>query len=93
MSGVPLSALAVNNVALGHLDFRYEFIKKQYLLLRSNVGSTSKFVEELLTKSEFIYGGSFGYSYQSPVGPIGILFSTSNLRKSLGVYFNIGVNL
>lgn len=92
MTGVPYSAMLVNNVAIGHLDFRYEFLPKSYLYLKTNVGATSNFIEELLVNSDFIYGASLGYAYNSPVGPIGLLVSASNIRKSLDLYFNIGVN-
>ena len=30
------------------------------------------------------------YAYNSPIGPISILFDVSNIDKSLGVYFSLG---
>jgi NTE family protein len=92
MNGLPYTAKLVNNVVLGHLDFRYELFPKNYIELKTNAGATSNFVEELFVKSDFLYGGGLGYTYKSPIGPIGLLFSASNLRKSVDIYFNIGVN-
>ncbi len=92
MTGLPYTALLVNNVILGHLDFRYELFPKNYIVLKSNACATSHYVEDIFVKSDFAYGGGLGYTYKSPIGPIGILVSASNLRKSLDLYFNIGVS-
>ena len=92
MNGLPYTSIITNNVILGHLDYRYELFPKNYIELKTNAGATSNFVEELLVKSDFVYGGGLGYTYKSPIGPIGVLFSASNLRKSIDIYFNIGVN-
>ncbi len=92
MNGLPYTAQIVDNVVIGHLNFRYELFPKNFIELKTNAGATSDYVEELFVKSDFLYGGGLGYTYKSPIGPIGILFSASNLRKSLDIYFNIGVN-
>ena len=37
-----------------------------------------------------MFGIGLKYAYNSPIGPISILFDVSNIDKSLGVYFSLG---
>ena len=93
MPGLPYTSVIDNNFGAVYLDFRYELFPKNFLFLRTSVGANSTYFEKLLVNSQLLYSGTFGYSIQSPIGPIGIQIGTSNLDKELGVYFNIGVDL
>lgn len=93
MPGLPYTSVIDNNFGAVYLDFRYELFPKNYIFLRTSVGANSTYFEELLINSQLLYSGTFGYSIQSPIGPIGIQFGTSNLDQKLGVYFNIGFDL
>lgn len=44
----------------------------------------------MFTESRNLFGIGLKYAYNSPIGPISILFDVSNIDKSLGVYFSLG---
>jgi NTE family protein len=88
--GLPFSAIFTNNLAYGRLDIRYQFFEKHYIILKTNIASHSEFFEELLTNSEFVYGGGLAYSLNSLVGPIELGVNVSNLHYNPSVFVNIG---
>ncbi len=93
MPGVPFSAFIINNVAITYLDLRYKLWDSHYIYLRPNAALVSNYFEELLTNSILIFSASVGYTYNSPIGPIGLQLNTSTLNKELGLYINIGMDI
>lgn len=93
MPGLPYTSVVSNNFSAAYFNFRLQAWSNHYFFLRSSVGSASSNFETLLTNSILLYSGSLGYSYSSPIGPIGIQVGSSNLNKQLGVYFNIGMDI
>ena len=93
MPGLPYSAVVTNNVSIAYMDFRYKLWNNHFLYAKPSFALAAKNFEELLTDSELLFSGTVGYTYQSPVGPIGLQFGTSNLNRSIGIYFNIGMEL
>ena len=92
MPGIPYTATVTNNLAAAYFNIRYEALPHHYVYLRSSIGAVSDLAEEILTNSKLLYGATIGYSYQSPVGPIGIQVGSSNVRTKPHVYFNIGMD-
>lgn len=88
--GLPFSARISNNLLYGRLDFRYQFFKKHYITIKTNVAAESEYFEELITKSHFTYGGGLSYSLNSLVGPIELGLNISNRHKVPSIFFNIG---
>ena len=93
MPGLPYSAIITNNTAISYYDFRYKFWKDHYFYLRTAMGVSSTYFEELLTNSTFILSGSVGYTYKSPIGPLGLQLGTSNLSKDLSLYIFLGMDI
>lgn len=80
-----------NISGIAGLDIRGEFLKKHYVIARFNYLMDSPAFSDIVTpdRSDF-YGASLGYAYDSPIGPISLDVTWSNLSKSVGAYFNIG---
>ncbi len=90
-AGLPMSASFSNNLLIGRLDFRYQFLKKHYFVLKVNAAIESDLFEELFVSSdEFTYGGGIGYSLNSLVGPIDLSVNISNRAYNPSFFLNIG---
>ena len=92
MPGLPYTAVINSNIAIAYADFRYQLLPKHFIFLKTAMSVNSRIFEELLTNSTFIYSGSIGYTYKSPVGPIGLHLGGANISKKLNVYLNIGMD-
>lgn len=89
--GLPYTSGVSNNLLLGRLDLRYQFLKKHYLYLIANVAAESDLFEEILTNSNALYfGAGLGYSLNSLVGPIDLSINISDKTKDPSIFLNIG---
>ncbi|MDE6105988.1 MAG: hypothetical protein K2F84_02715, partial [Bacteroidales bacterium] len=71
-----------------HLNLQSEILKNLYVSLRGYTGMSVYDIRDLTHLNEFIYGGAAGLSYNTPIGPIGLHFQTSNVHP-----FNIWLNI
>ena len=78
-----------NAFVLG-LDLQYNFWRSNYLVLRSNIGSTSWELEDILLFEEAVAGFGLTLGNMSLIGPIEFTLMRSNLRSSYLFYINIG---
>lgn len=78
-----------NSVVAGKLNLRYRLGRNHYISMVGNYAKQEDNFFDILGGDD-IWGGGVGYSYNSIVGPIDFLFSTSSWTKKLGFYFNLG---
>ncbi|MDE5743561.1 MAG: hypothetical protein K2H62_04330, partial [Bacteroidales bacterium] len=71
-----------------HLNLQAEILKNLYVSLRGYTGMSVYDIRDITHLDEFIYGGAAGLSYNTPIGPIGVHFQTSNVHP-----FNIWLNI
>lgn len=71
-----------------HLNLQAEVLKNLYVSLRGYTGMSVYDLKDLIHLNEFIYGGAAGLSYNTPIGPIGVHFQTSNIHP-----FNIWLSI
>lgn len=71
-----------------HLNLQAEVLKNLYVSLRGYTGMSVYDLKDLIHLDEFIYGGAAGLSYNTPIGPIGLHFQTSNVHP-----FNIWLSI
>ena len=78
-----------NVFALG-LDLQYNFWRSNYLVLRTNIGSTSWELENILLFESAFSGFGLTLGNMSLIGPIEFTLMRSNLRNNFLFYINIG---
>lgn len=78
-----------NSMLVAKLDLRVRLWKKHYISAKVNYAKQSMVFWDI-AKGEDLIGGGIGYSYDSILGPIDVLFDLSNVDKKLGFYFNLG---
>lgn len=71
-----------------HLNLQAKVFKNLYFSIRGYAGMSTNEIREMLKLDELIYGGAIGISYNTPIGPVGISFQSSNIHP-----FNIWLNL
>ena len=88
-AGLKRTEISADNVAYGSLDLRVRLWEKIYTTFISNVGLYS---DHKLPQynGNFMIGGGISVSYDSIVGPVELIFSTSNLNKNMTPYFSLG---
>lgn len=72
------------------MKLQYQMAKKHYLILRCDVGSNTTEFGNLFTKGNFLVGYGLTYSYDSFIGPLELTFMSSNQKKNLQAFINIG---
>lgn len=79
-----------------HLNFQYLLAEKRYLIIHTAAARHLDNLKDYLQpdidlgSSDFIYGGSIGYAYNSFLGPIEAHIGYSTLAPGLNFYLNIG---
>lgn len=89
-TGVKFSQQAGLFASVLRLKLQYQLAKKHYLLLRCDMGSNTEYINDLLKGGTFMIGYGITYSYDSFIGPLEITFMTSNERRNLQAFVNIG---
>lgn len=87
--GMAKTELLENTAGIARVDLRLRLWKKHYASLKANYAKQSEHLRDIL-HGEDIWGGGIGYSYDSVIGPIDVLFETSTRTRNLGFYFNLG---
>lgn len=72
------------------LKLQYQLTKKHYLLLRCDLGSNSEEFNNLFHEDTFMIGYGLTYSYDSFIGPLELTLMSSNQKKNLQAFVNIG---
>jgi NTE family protein len=78
-----------NALAFG-MDLQYNFWRSNYLVLRTNVGNTSLYPEDLIFFQSVFTGYGLTLGNMSLIGPIEFTLMRSNLRSDFMLYINIG---
>jgi outer membrane translocation and assembly module TamA len=86
--GLPLTCADGMQLWNVTLNIQAKIIKNFYVSLRGGIGEAENNFEELFEIKNLLYGGNIGISYNTPIGPVGISFQTSN-RMRFGVFLNV----
>ncbi|MDE5574923.1 MAG: hypothetical protein K2I87_04335, partial [Bacteroidales bacterium] len=90
MPGVLLGQSSGHHLVNLRLTAQVMVLKNLYLSVRGAVGKADYELKDFVTKyHNLIYGGNIGLSYNTPIGPVGLSFQTSNVH-SFNVFLHIG---
>jgi NTE family protein len=78
--------ISAENVVFGCLDLRVRLWEKIYTTFISNAGV----YYDQANVSNLMVGGGLSVSYDSVVGPVEFILSTSNLNRNVTPYFSLG---
>jgi NTE family protein len=88
-AGLNRMEISADNIAYACLDLRIKMWKKFYTTLISNIGVyNDKNASQPV--GDFMLGGGISIAYDSVVGPVELILSTSNLNDNLTLYFALG---
>jgi len=88
-AGLKRMEISADNVAYACVDLRVKMLEKIYTTFISNIGVyNDKNASE--TGGQFMFGGGISVAYDSVVGPVELILSTSNLNNKLTPYFTLG---
>ena len=73
-----------------NLEVRMRLFSRNFISLLGAWGMQHDNFFRMFGMSEKIGGVGLKYAYNSPIGPISVLFDISTLDRSLGVYFSLG---
>jgi NTE family protein len=88
-AGLRRMEITADNIAYASLDLRIKMWEKFYTTLISNIGAYQD-LNSSQPKGNFMIGGGISVSYDSVVGPVDLILSTSNLNNNLNAYFSLG---
>jgi len=89
-TGVKFSQRGGLFAAVLRMKLQYQLSKKHYLILRCDMGSNTENFNALLNRSNFMIGYGLTYSYNSFIGPLELTLMSSNQKKNLQAFVNIG---
>jgi NTE family protein len=88
-AGLKRMEISADNIAYASVDFRVKMWQKIYTTFLTNIGAYND-LHSSQPYGNFMIGGGISVSYNSVVGPVEIILSTSNLNKNLIPYFSLG---
>jgi NTE family protein len=88
-AGLKRMEISADNVAFICLDLRIRMWEKIYTSFISNIGAYNDKISPK-TGGNFLIGGGFSIAYDSVVGPVELILSTSNLSNKFTPYFSLG---
>ena len=90
LPGVQFGQSSGYQIANVRLTAQIMLIKNLYLSLRGGVGKAEyEIIDMIRDFDHIVYGGNIGISYNTPIGPVGLSFQTSNVHK-FNLFLNIG---
>lgn len=90
MPGVLLGQSSGYHLANIRLTAQVMILKNLYISLRGAVGKADYELSDFVQNYDnLIYGGNIGLSYNTPIGPVGLSFQTSNMHE-FNVFLHIG---
>ncbi len=72
------------------LELRQRLFMRHYISLKGAYSINNNDFIDMFTERNDIWGAGIKYSYDSPIGPISLQISHSNLSKGVSVYFSLG---
>lgn len=87
--GIKFVELFKHSVLAAKVQIRQRMGEKHYVSFVGNYALQSESFWDIF-QSKGIFGGSVGYSYDFPIGPVEIVFNMSDWSKKFGFYFNLG---
>lgn len=88
-AGLRRMEMSADNVAYGSLNLRIKMWQKFYATIISDIGVYSNHYL-MQPDGNFLIGGGISLAYDSVVGPVELIFSTSNLDHQVTPYFSLG---
>jgi NTE family protein len=88
-AGLKRMEISAENVAFVCLDLRVKMWEKFYTTLISNIGVYND-NNSSQSVGNFMIGGGISVAYNSVVGPVELILSTSNINNNLTPYFSLG---
>ena len=101
--GLNKPSFAFNNLAIARADIRTRVYKNHYLTAMFNYGRSAIDMSNFFKQSDTLlwselydynasnwWGGGIRYSIDTKVGPLNFDISTSNISKSVNLYFSFG---
>lgn len=73
-----------------NLEVRMRLFRRHFVSLKTAYGIQNDNFFRMFTAPKNMAGFGLKYAYNSPIGPISVLFDISTVDKSLGVYFSLG---
>ncbi|MCH5243981.1 MAG: patatin-like phospholipase family protein [Lentimicrobiaceae bacterium] len=90
MPGVMLGQSSGYHLVNLRLTAQVMVVKNLYVSVRGGVGKADYELKDLVLKyKNLIYGGNIGISYETPIGPVGLSFQSSNVHN-FNVFLHIG---
>ena len=90
LPGVQFGQSSGYQLASIRLSAQIMLIKNLYLSVRGGIGKAEYEILDMIRDFDHIvYGGNIGISYNTPIGPVGLSFQTSNVHK-FNLFINIG---
>lgn len=90
LPGVQLGQSSGYELVNFRLTAQIMLIKNLYLSLRGGIGKAEYEIRDMIRHFDrLVYGGNLGISYNTPIGPVGLSFQTSNVHK-FNIFLNIG---
>jgi NTE family protein len=78
-----------NSLLVGQLQLRQQIRRTHYLSIVGNVAQHADDVDAMFSR-KVIWGGGIAYSRNTRIGPVDLMFSTSNWTKRVNFYLNMG---
>ena len=101
--GLNKTSFAFNNVGIARVDLRFKIFRNHYLTGMFNYARSGVDFENFLKESNHLkwsefydynasngWGGGVRYSIDTKVGPLNLDVSSSNISKSVNLYFSFG---
>jgi NTE family protein len=89
-AGLDFGQVVVRNIAHYRLKPTYRMFKNNYLAILGDIAQVGTYVENLLSFNQIQYAYGASYEYNSPIGPIQVNVSRSNVKKELMFFLNLG---
>lgn len=88
--GIRHMEAAQRSILTAGLSIRMRLFMRHFVSLEAAYGIQNDNFFQMFSSGRNLTGFGIKYAYNSPVGPISILFDISNTDKSLGVFFSFG---
>lgn len=88
-AGMGNMELQWDKLFVAQMQAQYSLTTNNIMLLKLGVAQDGDKYKEVL-KRKTMLGGSVGYYYNSPTGPVGASLGYSNVTNKLTFYFNLG---
>ena len=87
--GINNAAFRRNNLVVLRTDFRYEFLRNNYITAAFNYSRDFYSFRQFETGVD-LYGCGLGYAYDTVVGPLKAIVHWSSMTRKVGAYLSLG---